>query len=707
MKFYRKMGCVLLVTTMTWLLPAVSTRGDQGQPPAVTSTVTKPATGVEPKELKKMSLEELMEVQVSTISRVDERVDEAPGSVYVFTREIIQKRGYRSLGELLQVVPGFTVLHRDLQFVAGVRGLNANDNEKITLLVNGVNMNNVNEPDFLNGPINLDNVERVEVVVGPSSLFQPANTLAATVNVITKNVQGTEAVLATGSDLPYSATLMTGKQWAPDKYFSVSFTTEKVEGFDAWNALNRPGLAGQKETGELYWPNYFGVLKGQYGEVSGQFVAYRSSMPELNINNGSPTNDGRYVDQFYSLSLQDEHVWSSDLTSILIGQISDKEQTRLNDGGMPENAVEVANKQRVYFVEAGLRYTGFQQHLIQAGVQSSYDENYDSYFTFNVTSPPEHFPKTPLVVGNSSAVGFYADDEYRVNHWLKLVGGMRVDYNNRLDGERWFPGGRFAIILEPVTNWVSKLIYNHVARMPAPWATQLNKAWGSDIPNSPSFATVSTTATEPETLSTYQWENIFYAGRTRLSAIVYHQELENFISWFEPHTNVGNFRGNGVELSAQAPLKDWFTVWANFAWNDSVLHPFIPPNFTINTIEQHVTINPDGRIIGAAAYTANVGCDWELLPNLTFSPTVRYFTEQAAWENTSPTTGHYTTIRNRFYLDASLVWRNWQNIKGVVMDIRLSGYNLTDNRQPVAGQWLRDTYQPRGISGVLAVDLRF
>ena len=114
--------------------------------------------------------------------------------MYVFTRETIIKRGYRSLADLLLVVPGFCVFHRDLDFVAGVRGLNANDNEKVSLLINGQWCNGAVEFDFLNGPINLDSVERVEVVVGPSSFFQRANTLAATINVITRDVQGAEVV---------------------------------------------------------------------------------------------------------------------------------------------------------------------------------------------------------------------------------------------------------------------------------------------------------------------------------------------------------------------------------------------------------------------------------------------------------------------------------------------------------------------------------
>mgnify|MGYP005836495477 CR=1 FL=1 len=59
--------------------------------------------------LMELSLEELARVQTSTLSRAEESVDEAPGSVYVFTSEVIQKRGYQSLKDILQVVPGFTV----------------------------------------------------------------------------------------------------------------------------------------------------------------------------------------------------------------------------------------------------------------------------------------------------------------------------------------------------------------------------------------------------------------------------------------------------------------------------------------------------------------------------------------------------------------------------------------------------------------------
>lgn len=644
---------------------------------------------------------ELMNTEVNTLSRVAETVDQSPGSVYVFTREMIFRRGYRSLAELLQAVPGFTVFHRDLQYVAGVRGLNANDNEKISLLINGQNVNNVNEPDFLNGPINFDNVERVEVVVGPSSLFQQANTLAATVNVITRNVDGAEVRVATGNDLKYSTTATLGKQWAPDRLVNFSFTTMEQKGFDAWDANNRPGLAGRKETGSMDQPNFFSVLNGQWGEWSGQAVAHRTSMPELNINNGDLANDGHYVDQVYVLALKQEHALSPTLTSVVKVDATLKEQTRLNRGGVPANAAEVANKQRVYSAELGLRYEGLERHVIQAGVQGSYDDNFESYFTFHVTEPPESFSRTTLVNGDTHALGFYADDEFQLTEKIKLVGGLRADRNTRLEDERWFPGGRAAIIATLRTNWISKVMYNRAVRMPAPWGTHLNRAWGKDKPDSPSFASFSNTAEEPEKLSTVEWQNILYLGQARLAATVYHQELEDFISWFEPHSNAGDFRGNGVEVDLQVPVNDVLNAWANASWNDSKLHVFGRPAFTLTQIEQHVVINPDKRIIGAPEYTANAGFDYALTRDLVFAPALRYFTEQATFDNEA---GDFSTIRNRCYLDATLTWKN---AFCPHTDLQLAGVNILDNRDEVGGQWLKDTYRPRGATVTLALTARF
>jgi len=657
--------------------------------------------------LKKLSIEELAQVKIttqSTVSRIDERVDDTPGSVYVYTREMIQERGYRSLGELLQTVPGFTVFHRDLQFVTGVRGLNANDNEKTTLLINGQNLNQTHEPDFLNGPINLDNVERVEVVVGPSAFFQQANTLAATINVITRDVDGVEAIAAAGNYLKYDATLMTGTHWEKDKFVSFSFSTEAKRGFDAWDQNNRPTLAGKSQTGELDWPSFFGVLKGQYGEVSAQATAYRDVWPELNINNGGRENNGQYIDQFYSLLVKDEHKWTDTFTSFITAEATLKELTRLNRGGVPVNAAEISDKQWYYSSEIGARYTGFEHHFIQAGVQGNYEDNFQNWFTFNVTSPPEHIDRTPMFNRDTDAIGFYLDDTYQPASWLKLVGGIRDDHNTKIPGDRWFPGARADAILNPTSNWVSKLMFNRAVRMPSAYAA-LNYVWGaqnSDDPHDPSFARVSVPPKRPETLETFEWLNIVYLAPVRLSLSVYHEEIQGFISWFEPSTNIGNFRGNGAELTLEAKLNPKLTLWGNTAYNRSELDPFKSASLTVSQLERHVVFDPNThRLVDAPMVTANMGVHWEIVPNLIFSPTLRYFTQQPAHDNE---TDSFFLIRNRYYLDATLLWRN---VWGKNLDIRLSGNNLLNNRKHIPGQWSLDLYRPQGIAVVLGVDYRF
>jgi outer membrane receptor protein involved in Fe transport len=675
------------------------------------SASTSPANGG---ALGNMSLEELLKVKVqtqSTTSRVDEKIDESPGSVYVYPREIIQDRGYRSLGELLQTVPGFTVFHRDLQYVVGVRGLNANDNDKVSVLVNGQRILGLHEQEFLNGPINLDNVERVEVVVGPSSLFQQADTLAATINVITKVVDGVEAVNSFGNELKYSETLMAGHHWAPDKFVSLSFTTEAKRGFDGWNPDFRPGLAGRSVTGELDWPSFFSVLNGQYGEWTMQAVAYRSSLPELNIDSGSALNNAEMTEQYYSFLLKDEHPWSDTLMSVTRFDVAYKDQTRLNMDVTPIDANQQEIHQMLYEGEIGLRYTGFQHQVIQAGVQASYANTF-SNFTYNNTNPFVNIPPTTVVNQATTAVGFYLDDNIQVTQWLRLIEGVRIDENGVLNGDRWYPGARSAIIVDPTSFWVSKLIYNRAVRMPDAMEA-LNQVFGSshvNNPDDPTWAQTSPVAQDPEILTTYELQNIFYFGKVRFGTAIYHEELEDFISWFSPHSNGGNFRGNGVELTLQAPINTQLSIWANGAWNDSYLDlfnptAFGPPGVAGPTESFHSYVNPEGRLIGSAAFTANLGLDWKILEHLTFSPSVQYFTEQAGVDfEPSPSQPVFTTIRNRYYLDAGL---KWDHVWNQDMDLRLALNNILNNRQPVASQQNGDTYQPRGITVVVTLDLRF
>jgi outer membrane receptor protein involved in Fe transport len=308
---------------------------------------------------------------------------------------------------------------------------------------------------------------------------------------------------------------------------------------------------------------------------------------------------------------------------------------------------------------------------------------------------------TELVNRDSQELGLYIDDEIQLTKRLKVIGGVRQDHNTLLPGDKWYTGLRSALVYQTTDDWVTKAMFNRAVRMPSALAA-MNTVFGSNNPNPPPWAALAPTPQEPETLSTVELQNTFTVGKMRLGINVYHEDLDNFISWYEPWTNVGNFRGTGVEITARAPISECTVLWANTSYCNSELMPFAPYEPKPGPVDPtHIIINPDGHIIGSPQWTANLGFDRKLTEHLTLSPTVRYFTEQAAFDYTDL---EFITIRNIFYFDATLTWKEFLTKN---MDLSLSIYNIFDNRDQIAAQWTSDTYKPRGTSGVASLSWRF
>ena len=646
-----------------------------------------------------MSLEELMDIEVETVSRVKEDLDSAPGAVYVITRQMIEERGYSSLKDALQIVPGISVFHRDLDYVAAVRGLSANDNEKYTLLINGIEMKQMNEPDILNGPINLDNVERIEVVVGPSTIFRPADTLVATVNVITRQVEGIEAVLAAGSLLQYDVTLMGGKTWSDRKSFNVSGTLERRNGFDAWDPQRSvppmTAFAGTDTTGASTTPNHFIVANGQLGDWSMQMLSYQSRFVELRLGGDTPESlNTDYRDTLYGGVVKNEHALSEDLTAIALLTVMKKESVRSTSTAPWQHLEQVE-----YTSEFGFKYTGFDKHLIQMGVQGNVEDNGDCFFDEDGETKQTFFSS------NTWGVGFYVDDTYQLTDRWRLVGGIRADHNTLLgDDSGWFWGGRAAAIFKAKDWWTTKWIYNKAVRMPSPLAA-LNEIWGQDVPDAPTWANGSPNAEHPEELQTVEWANILYFGKTRLSANVYYQDLTNFITWGAPHTNVGDYSGIGLELGVQHQLTDKVSLWGNGTHIHSEFDTYSSFDTVAQANDAHRAVDGDQRLIGAPSTTVNIGADWNILPNVVFTPTIRYFTDQPV-EVTydAGATTKFSHVNNMVYVDAGLLFRD---VGRTGWDLQIAAKNILDNRRLVAGPWLIGEYQPCGATVEVRAYLKF
>jgi len=154
--------------------------------------------GPVPGDLSALSLEELMDVEVKTVtsaSRFEQKLGEAPASVSVLTADEIRLFGWRNLADALRSVRSFLVTSDRSYSWVGFRGFGRTDdyNTHVLVLVDGHRMNdNIYENANLGDEFQLDLsvVERIEIVRGPSSSLYGSNAFFATVNVITRTVEG-------------------------------------------------------------------------------------------------------------------------------------------------------------------------------------------------------------------------------------------------------------------------------------------------------------------------------------------------------------------------------------------------------------------------------------------------------------------------------------------------------------------------------------
>jgi len=156
-------------------------------------------------DLRDMSIEELGQIQVTSVSKSAQPLSTAPAAIYVITHDDILRSGATSFPEMLRLAPNLQVAQITAsRYAISARGFNGGAADKLLVLVDGRSIytpfsSSVNW-DLQEVPA--ENIERIEVVNGPGGTLWGANAVNGVINVITRasgETQGFTAELGAGS----------------------------------------------------------------------------------------------------------------------------------------------------------------------------------------------------------------------------------------------------------------------------------------------------------------------------------------------------------------------------------------------------------------------------------------------------------------------------------------------------------------------------
>ncbi len=147
------------------------------------------------RKLHETSLEDLMNIEVITSTRIKQKITEAPSTISVITQEQIRENGYEQLEDVLRDIAGVDLLriHGRAPTLITFRGMYGDENRRILFMIDGIIENSVMGDFALAGPAySLSNVERIEIILGPGSAMYGANAFGAVINIITKKAADAE-----------------------------------------------------------------------------------------------------------------------------------------------------------------------------------------------------------------------------------------------------------------------------------------------------------------------------------------------------------------------------------------------------------------------------------------------------------------------------------------------------------------------------------
>lgn len=499
-------------------------------------------------DLTRLPLERLLQMRVVAASSYEQSASEAPSAVSVITAAEIRARGYRTLAEALQSLPGLYVTD-DLGYAyLGSRGFNrlGDYNSRFQLSVNGLRTNDaLFDMAYIGNefPLDMGLVERIEFAPGPGSSIYGSNAVLGVINVVTYRgaaLAGPRIATTVGSDGVREAAASYGRRFDNGVELLASVSGLRSDGQDfRFAEFDAPGTAGGFARGQDGQHARRFYLRAGFGGFEAEAFGGRRDkiVPSIYYGSDFQSTGTRLVDELAVGALR----YSRDLTAATRLEARVSAQTYRYHGAYPTVDAPAGNDVAVgQHQGAELRVIStLGHHKLVAGLEGQRDRKLEQR-NFN-DAGSEFLDRKD----DGRRWGFYAQDEFRVNEaWLVNAGLRRDDY--RSFGSTDSP--RIAVIGTLRPDLTLKLMHGSAFR--APNAYELfyqGTGYEANTGLGPERARSTEAVLEGE------------LGRTRWRASAFHYRISQLIEQVDEDgilvfRNRGAIASRGLEASVTALL---------------------------------------------------------------------------------------------------------------------------------------------------------
>lgn len=513
-----------------------------------------------------MTIEELMNIEISVASADIETVIETPAVVSRFERSDLEQMGITSLREMFNFVPG-VIVQDSITGISSVqvRGIDETFNQKVLFLVDGVPYYQFSHSLIAIEGVPWESISHIEVIRGPGAVFHGTQASGGVLNVVTRKDLNNSVLVKAGKDSVQQGSAYVSNQINDDSSIFISAEIRKDDGFTQEYQQNFPDVGVVKDEVTRSLEKKSVTLK----YLNQDFTLFAQSFSDSTVGlNDAYTDietlqpfivegDGYLIHAANNWSWQDTKLklfadynhYTFDLTiqnllgvgvDALINKGDDKDEDYRHRVG-----TQIIHKLNESFNLIG----GVETETRSVG-------NYSLYMKSNPSDALVRLiPSTDI---QEDAI--YGQIEFTKDKWRFLVGGRHTD--NELSGGKLTP--RLAGVYQFDNHQTIKLLYSSGFNSPNPTQTGIYLA-GNVIGNKDLRSEV---VEAFDIAYSYSRDNVlFVANVYQLEAndfiVRRHSESLGSVSFF----NEGRYTRSGAELDFQF-TSNRTKLFANIAYQD-------------------------------------------------------------------------------------------------------------------------------------------